>query len=280
VAIIETACPHCHRQSQMRLHDRIADGSAGRGSAWGRRFENQRIIEAKEALREHRERSRQISADIKAAGNNIEKLMMLAEHTKQGPEPVQPLLAAFGAQCSFADCGGPVLLICSIMPSADENLVPGQQGWATSQYTAAAGGPVEISAVYPPPSALDVHANWPEIARRLIPELVEDLARNRDASRILSGARTVLDTVLRDLIGKATPKGRAQQIDYLLKEGLITPSISEWAKQLWRDGSDASHDGVGDKELATAYLDFLRVFLRVTYVLPSEIALLRAKSAI
>lgn len=268
----------------MLLRDRVAEGAvlAYRGvkhTRWGERYKSTMAQHFVGESAQYAEKQANFRQQL-AGGTPIEQLKVHAERLQSQSEPQIPRLIAFSAQCALADCGGPALLICSMDEDLASRLVPGGQDWGAEHRTAALDPSIEICAVYPPVSGLTTHPTWPDIAKRLLPELVEDLFNNRDTSRILAGARTVLDTCLRDLIGDTAPKGRGAQIDLLLKQGIITPAVAELANQLWRDGSDATHDAAGDRRLATAYLDFLGVFLRLTYALPQEISDLQEKSLV
>lgn len=282
MAILDAECPHCLRFAQMVLRDRLADNKPSGGTtahtAWAKRYSTTSQLNAKNKGAEYlSKRDALIKKMMAGDSTQLEKLSASANLSKLGDQPPIPFTVAFSARCSFSDCGGPALLICSIREDVDDKLVPGANGWSSVHLSSTVDGLLEIAATFPVASGLSVHTSWPEVARRLLPELIEDVGRNRDPSRILSGARTVLDTCLRDLLGSAVPKGRSAQIDKLIQVGKITPDIGDWAKSLWKDGSDASHDAVGDRKLAESYLDFLPVFLRVTYTLPSEIADLRAR---
>lgn len=282
MAVLETACPHCHRQSQFKLFGRIAEGPSSRKVAprtqWGYAFQRGAIASAQKDRREYETKKAQLTRQLPAKSDLGETLRALAELQQLEEPPIEPALAAFSSQCTFADCGGPALLVCHIDSTADEAFTPGNAAWDVVQLPLVQGGAIELVAIFPASTTLNVHPSWPSIARSHLPELVEDLARGRDPSRILAGARSVLDVVLKDLVGENLPKGRTAQILKLQETGLITAGIADWAKSLWKDGSDASHDGSGDRIQASAYLDFLKVLLQVAYVLPAEIETLKAKS--
>lgn len=281
MATIETRCPHCHRQSQIGLIARVAEGpyplrNAGK-TGWGAAFQSLTVTAAKAARASHDAKKKDLTEKLLKPGTTMERMTTAAKLKALGEQPPEPVLAAFAGQCGFLDCGGPALIVAVIQENADSLLRPSSDSWATLHLQAFTGGAFEVSAIFPPSSALQVHPAWPEIARTHLPELVEDLARNREPARILAGTRTVLDIILKDLLGKDMPKGRSSAIELLRDKGLATESLAHWAKQLWKDGSDASHDAKGERAQASAYLDFLKVLLQIAYVLPAEIDDLRKK---
>jgi hypothetical protein len=281
MATVETRCPHCHRQSQIRLVSRVAEGPyplrATGKTRWGLAFQNATIAAGKAALSEYEADHKRLSQEMISAKVGTERISKMAALNALPRPPAEPVLAAFAGQCGFIDCGGPSLLVAIVLHGADELLTPGSEGWNSLHLQAFRGGAFEIAAIFPPSSSLEIHQEWPEVAKSHLPELAEDLARGREPSRILSGARTVLDVVLKDLLGKEMPKGRSAAIELLKTKGMATQSLADWAKQLWKDGSDASHDGIGARAQAGAYLDFLKVLLQIAYVLPAEIADLQKK---
>ncbi len=281
MAVIDAECPHCLRFAQLVLRDRIADDQNGIGATahavWAQKYTTVSQGHAKEKLAAYNAYHTTLLKTLRSGETQLQKMSASLEIKKLGLPPVIPRTAAFSARCSFSDCGGPALIVCSIRADVEDKLVPGAPGWSSLHLRSVVDGQLEIATIFPSASGLSVHSSWPEVARRLLPELIEDIGRNRDSSRILSGARTILDTCLKDLLQAEVPKGRSAQIDKLVEIGKITPDIGDWAKSLWRDGSDASHDAVGEQKAAEAYLDFLPIFLRVTYTLPQEIIELRSR---
>lgn len=284
MAVLETACPHCHRQAQFKLFGRIAEGPSSRKTAprtkWGYAFQTGAISEALKDRRDYERAKSQLSKAASSASDITETLRKLAELQGLQEPTAEPSLVAFSSQCTFADCGGPALLICHIAADANDAFTPGTPAWEAIQLPLVAGGVIELAAIFPASTVVDVHPAWPEVARSHLPELVEDLNRNRQPSRILAGARTVLDVVLKDLLGDDLPKGRSAQIQKLQELGLVTAGIADWAKSLWKEGSNASHDGTGDRKQASAYLDFLQILLQVAYVLPAQINSLKTKAEV
>lgn len=263
MAKIETQCPHCHRNASIEVSHRIADGP-GRGTTpglytqWAEPFQD--------------EAQRAATAEVLRYVSLRSKGERPATAPPKGPQRT----AAFAGRCSFTDCGGPVLLIARLA-DWDDDLRQGNQAFATAVRRWELGD--SLLAIFPNPPSGSAHQAWPLVAKEILPELVEDLGRNRAPSRILAGARTILDVSLKELLGNEKVEGRSAAIQKLRERGVVTESLALWAKSLWRDGSDAVHDGAGSRELAVAYLDFLRVFLRLAFELPVEIEALRQKDA-
>ncbi|NEX92031.1 hypothetical protein [Caulobacter sp. 17J65-9] len=281
MAIIETTCSHCHRQAQVKLVARISDGPrAGRAmghTGWARSIATSATTSARISNLGNEAKRQTLLKDLQSAASQIDKIKIAGELAQIAAKGKDPIIAAFAGKCSFVDCGGPILLIGSLDHPYDVAFQPTSEQWAGIHVQAFNGGAFELATIYPVASGLDPHPAWPQVAKEQLPELVEDLNRNRSPSRILAGARTVLDTMLKDLLKEDMPNGRGAAIRLLHERGIVTESIAEWSKKLWKDGSDASHDGSGDRARATAYLDFLKVLLRVAYVLPHDIEALKAK---
>lgn len=274
MAIVETPCPHCHRQAQFHLVSRVAEGpyphQDGQRTQWGRAFVSDRILKARTAQSDYETQRDRLAKQMLAPNiTNADQVRLMGEYNALPIPAAEPYLTAFAAHCGFADCGGPVLMICSIPAHANSQLMPGSDVWEYAQITAGPESIFEMVRIFPESSVLQSHPSWPLTAQKQLPEIAEDLARGRDPARILSGARTILDIILRDLLTGEVPAGRKAQITALQEQGIITTSIANWARDLWKEGSDATHDGIGDRQTAEKYVDFLKVLLHVAYVLPS-----------
>jgi hypothetical protein len=115
--------------------------------------------------------------------------------------------------------------------------------------------------------------NIPARAMELFSETSEDQNRGRDAARIISTCRTILDICLKDLgEGSGSRKARIRKLH---ESGKITASMASWAGTLWDDGNDAVHDGAGDANGAREHIEFLRIFFEVCYALPNQITAAR-----
>ena len=242
MALIETICPHCQRAATLRLREVLALG-----------FGPDRTIQRTGWTRR-----------------------FVANEPEQ---PDASVITAFPAQCTFLDCGGPSILTARVANDLLDRLSPEHPNW-NDVHVPADSVEFELLETSPPVDVLAIHPSWPAVARDQLPELVQDLRDGRNSARILAGARTVLDTVLRDLLGDEMNNGRPAAIRSLAEQGVLTESIAAWAQRLWREGSDAAHEGRGSRGQAIDHIEFLKMLLQVAYSLPSQIAALEALDAV
>lgn len=110
--------------------------------------------------------------------------------------------------------------------------------------------------------------------------MIEDVARNRNSAAVLTNCRGVMEVALQELETKAgAPPSKApliKRIDQLAGQGLITAGLAEWAHQIRLDGNRSAHELVGDPAVARAYVDFLKLFLEVSFDLPERISKMKS----
>lgn len=178
---------------------------------------------------------------------------------------------------SCPKCYQPVLLL---FKSSNHNLQVLKQAEPNSPLAQTLFARQYLKLIGTIPSA-DTHSApeaLPKNIRDLWPATLASLDRGDPPSRIVSECRSVLDVSLKQL--GATSGTRAKRIEKLKVEGKITEDIAEWANELWDDGNDAVHDIVADAEAARQHVEFLKLFFRVAFELPSEVAKLKSKKSI
>lgn len=128
---------------------------------------------------------------------------------------------------------------------------------------------VEVLAVYPQPVPPYSHPSLPETVNDAFVDLQRMLQDKLQPHFIIMGCRTVLENAVREL-GSAG-NTLAERIDDLLKQGVITASLHDWATIIRRHGNAAAHEMVGTEEEATELVNFTKVFLQFTFELPATI---------
>lgn len=141
---------------------------------------------------------------------------------------------------------------------------------STSEKTDAALLHAVIRTVPQSPLSIEPNEDLPQVVREPFVYIQEDAIRRRNATGIMSGARSCLDVVLKaqgQLSG-----GRRKRIQNLAGQKIITQSIADWAQRLWDDGNDATHDLSANLERAVEHVEFLKLFFEVVYGLPARVA--------
>lgn len=142
-----------------------------------------------------------------------------------------------------------------------------------------------VLTAYPEQQHFASHPSWPEKIKAPFVELQEDVARGRNAGRIIAGCRSILDVATKDLLRKyraddpdpEKPKGARPKEDIFTRVnaladiGLLTGALGEWAHKLRRLGADATHDLDGDAGDAKQFVEFLKLFMHVAYELSQAI---------
>lgn len=124
--------------------------------------------------------------------------------------------------------------------------------------------------LFPAPQENNFHQAWPSRVQRLVPDIERALQAHLDPSIAIATCRTVIDVCMKDLGGEG--RDIFSRINDLLKKGVITKPIADWAHQVRLLGADATHDAEGTEEDAKELLRFIRFFLQAAYELGAEIA--------
>lgn len=130
---------------------------------------------------------------------------------------------------------------------------------------------VTIKAVYPMPRTAEQSSLWPETLRQQFADAQDILAEGRSPSIVLATCRTVLEVALKELDPNDKGSSLYKRIENLHMAGHITTPVKDWAHEIRLDGNAATHDGKGDKNAAMEYVEFLKMFLNMTFSLPARI---------
>ncbi|WP_432449039.1 DUF4145 domain-containing protein [Aliiroseovarius marinus] len=135
------------------------------------------------------------------------------------------------------------------------------------------GGPsrITIKAIYPTPETAEQNPFWPETLRQQFADAQDILAEGRSPSIVLATCRTVLELALKELDPQDLKSPLFNRIEKLHSSGRITTPIKDWAHDVRLDGNNATHDGTGDRAAAAEYVEFLKMFLNMTFSLPARI---------
>lgn len=143
---------------------------------------------------------------------------------------------------------------------------------------------LQLADYFPKPAAIGLGRTVPAAIRKVLPDLIEDVNRRRNAVGSLTLCRSILEVALRDLenVHGLNSGGRSNmvvRVDRLKEAGVITSALAEWAHEIRLDGNQSVHELKGEMNLARAYSDFLLQFLDVAFELPRRIQVLKAGKA-
>jgi hypothetical protein len=133
------------------------------------------------------------------------------------------------------------------------------------------GPPPKILGTYPKPEEPDDSPHYPKALREVFIELQEDIRAKRTAPRIVVGCRSVLEVALKELGYDEKKDKLSHRIDKARENGILTESMRQWAHRIRLDGNEAAHELTASHEDAAEFVNFLRLFLEITFVLPTRI---------
>lgn len=194
-----------------------------------------------------------------------------------GPVEADAFVSA-GIASYCPECEG---LIALVVRGTDKDLRPilsediPKKDWDFYQ------GNFEVIEVVPRRLGTRLAATVPAEIKAAWPDLLEDVARHRNAAGVLTTCRGILEISLRALEADGSASTRAKRstldarIDRLRAAGVITATLAEWAHEIRLDGNQSAHELVGDPRKAAAYAQFLETFLDVAFGLPERILALK-----
>lgn len=135
---------------------------------------------------------------------------------------------------------------------------------------------IELKSYFPERAGTSFSDAVPEVIRRVMPDLLEDVSRRRNAAASLVTCGAIIEVALKELEKRAElDLGRkltlVDRIDRLRKEGVITSAIADWAHEIRLDRNAGAHELVGDPDLALAYANFLKLFIQMGFDWPRQI---------
>lgn len=129
---------------------------------------------------------------------------------------------------------------------------------------------VNVIKYYPAPPVPDQSPFWPESLRRLFADAQDMVSEGKSPAIILATARSVLELALKELDDQPT-LNLYQRIEHLHKAGIITSAVKDWAHDIRLEGNAGTHSGTGEEGSAAEYVEFLKLFLDMTFSLPERI---------
>jgi len=171
-----------------------------------------------------------------------------------------PLIKTYGS-AACPDCYQPVLFIFKItLPQLEK----AKEAIRTnSRYTAA--NP-ELIESYPPQPEYYSHVAYPENLRNLFEDLQKSLAQELSPPLIITGCRMVLEAAVKGLGAKGGNLWK--QIKNLVEQNMVSELLGDWAHLIREYGNHAAHELTATPEEAKEMVEFTRIFLDYTYVLP------------
>jgi rRNA maturation protein Nop10 len=173
---------------------------------------------------------------------------------------------AYGA-ASCPNCGGPILIWFEC-PQESLALMKASSGSHEWRYN---GSNPKILGVFPEGEKPDDSPHYPEALRKVFVELQEDVKMGRNAPRIVVGCRSVLEVALKDLGYTGKHQDLRDRIKKARADGRLTESMSAWAERIRLEGNEAAHELSATDAEAREFVDFLRLFLEIAFVLPARI---------
>lgn len=133
-----------------------------------------------------------------------------------------------------------------------------------------------VDHTYPEAKKNDSHPAWPEKIQKPFVDAQNMLDEGKSAAFVVTACRAVLDVATKELAGEG--KSIFDRIEDLAKKGIVTGSLRDWAHEVRQRGAESVHDlDGGTPEQAKELVEFIRLFLHVTFELPQ--AILAKKSA-
>lgn len=129
---------------------------------------------------------------------------------------------------------------------------------------------ITVTDYYPKPKEADQSPDWPESLRKIFADTQDMLVEGKSPSIIVATARSVLELALKELTG-LPDLTLYKRIEHLHDTGVITTPIKDWAHSIRLDGNAGTHSGVGEEQEAKEYVEFLKLFLDMTFSLPKRI---------
>lgn len=162
-------------------------------------------------------------------------------------------------------CNKPSLFLFRTTKNERDNIV----AMASSGQPFIQSADVDVFGYYPEAAQPADHPDWPDQTRKLFHDVQSLEREGGSAPLIMSGCRSIFEVLLRQL---GAPEGRFKtRVDHLLQAGIITKGMAEWGAAIWKDGSGAAHEIVGTIGQAREMIEFLRMFMDMTFALPAAI---------
>lgn len=196
------------------------------------------------------------------------------EPTAEHDDPA--VTAAVASYCP--ECEGLVSLLVKgkdsvLRPIMADNVEPSEWGHYQAD--------LELEAQYPERVGRQFSEAVPAVIRNALPDLLEDVSRQRNSAASLVTCGAILEVALKELEKRTSIDGRAknlslvQRIDQLRDAGIITSAIADWAHEIRLDRNAGAHELVGDPALAFAYANFLKTFIDMGFEWPQQIEAIR-----
>jgi Domain of unknown function (DUF4145) len=134
---------------------------------------------------------------------------------------------------------------------------------------------IKLLESYPPLPKPYSHPAFPEKIKTLFSDLQQILDQGMNPSLIVGGCRSVLEVAVKAL--GAEGRSPFHKIDNLKEKGVITQVLADWGHHVRLEGNEAIHELSATKEEAEQMVEFTKVFLEYTFVLPYKIESVRKK---
>ena len=171
-----------------------------------------------------------------------------------------------GALASCPLCAKPSLLIFSTRRKYFPNILD-----VINKSEQLFGGQslITLAAAYPKSETAHDQSEWPENIRAIFIDAQDMLRQGKSPSIVIATCRSVLDVATKSLGG--TKGNLGPRIDELAERGVITKPLQRWAHHVKMEGNEAIHEIVGTKDEAAELVEFVRMFLDMTFTLPKRI---------
>jgi len=166
------------------------------------------------------------------------------------------------------ECNGPVLLVYELMMDVLSNLLN-----AINDGKRIYDGPLpNLVRMYPEPKKPIVSEYYPGKVSKIfasVQKQFKDTADEMAAVNAVIACRSAMEVALKSL--ETQGSNVFEHINDAREKGLITQGLADWAHHLRLQGNEAVHELEANREEAQEMIEFLHLFLEITFVLPKRI---------
>lgn len=170
-------------------------------------------------------------------------------------------------------CGNPILVDVEV----PDGFLFGMRDCITNHERRYDGPKPQIIRMYPEPTPPYSHPSLPDTVNQDLIDLQNMLKQNIAPHLVMTGCRTVLESVVKELGGEG--KRLIDQIKDLKAKAIVNGVLEDWAQHIRLEGNSAVHERSGTQEEAQELMEFTKLFLQYTFEFPSRITTLRTTKA-
>lgn len=132
------------------------------------------------------------------------------------------------------------------------------------------GAQPELVASYPQVKTPLISEYYPASIIQPFRDVQEMLTLRMSPAFIITACRSILEVLLKQEL-QVSGKNLMQCIDQARASGLITQAMAEWAHRVRIEGNEAVHELSANAIEAEELVEFIKIFLELTFILPKRI---------